>query len=521
MAKEAVTPFVLAICDGFGSAPAGLQGNAVLMADTPNMMDLWEKYPHTQLFAHGQHVGLPKDQPGNSEAGHMNIGAGRIVKQDSVHISESITDGTFFRNTAFIETLKHAQKYGRSVHLLGLVADKSAHAKLDHLFGLIELCRKHDIANVFIHVFTDGRDGPRFEAPAVLHRIEARLRPNERIATVMGRFYPMDRDRNWRRVGLAYHAIVAGEGLAVEDAVSACLQGYNRGESDEFIIPSVVVDERKRPVGPVEDNDVLIFFNLRSDRARQLTKTFALDDFEGSEEGTFTRRRIPENIRFCAMTDFGPDLPNIYTAYPHREVREPVTEVLRDYRQLYAAESEKFAHVTYFMNGLVADPRGGEERLKIQSHKVPRFDAEPEMKARELTTAILKKLRTGKYHFICVNYANMDMVGHTGNLGAAMKAVEAVDEAIGRLWKEVDAMGGYLFITGDHGNVEQMIDPKTGAIETEHTSNPVPLIIAGKGVEGYRELPHGVLADVVPTILDLMGIHKPEEMDGRSLFAES
>lgn len=519
MKKEKVKPFVLAICDGFGSAPAGLQGNAVLMAETPNMMDLWEHYPHTELFAHGQHVGLPKDQPGNSEAGHMNIGAGRIVKQDSVYISEGIVDGTFFRNTAFLETLKHAVKYGTAVHLLGLIAEKSAHASLDHLFGLLDLCREHRVKKVRIHAFTDGRDGPRFEAPAVIHRIEARLRPNERIASVMGRFYPMDRDRNWQRVGMAYHAIVNGEGLAVADPVSACLQGYNRGESDEFIIPSVILDDRHRPIGPVEDNDVLIFFNLRSDRARQLTKTFALDDFEARNEGAFRRRRVPDNIRFCAMTDFGPDLPNIFTAYPHRELRNPVTEVLRDYRQLYAAESEKYAHVTYFMNGLVADPRGGEERLRIPSHKVPRFDIEPEMKARELTTAVLKRLRTGKYHFICVNFANMDMVGHTGNLGAAVQAVQAVDTAIGRLWEEIDGMGGYLLITGDHGNVEQMIDPRTGAIETEHTSNPVPFIIAGKDVKGFRELPHGVLADVIPTVLDLMGIHKPEEMTGRSLFS--
>lgn len=519
MAKGGVKPFVLAICDGFGSAPAGLQGNAILMASTPNLMSLWENYPHTELFAHGAHVGLPKDQPGNSEAGHMNIGAGRIVKQDSVHISESILDGTFFRNTAFIETLKHARKYGTTVHLMGLIANKSAHASLDHLFGLLELCRKHEIKNVRVHAFTDGRDGPRFEAPAVIHRIEARLRPNERIACVMGRFYPMDRDRNWARVGMAYHAIVNGEGLAVNDPVSACLQGYNRGESDEFLIPSVIVDDRHRPVGSVEENDVIIFYNLRSDRARQLTKTFALEDFETHQKGAFRRRRVPKNIRFCAMTDFGPDLPNIFTAYPHREVRNPVTEVLRDYRQLYAAESEKFAHVTYFMNGLVAAPRAGEERLRIPSPRVPRFDMKPEMKARELTTAVLRRLRTGKYHFICMNYSNMDMVGHTGNLGAAVKAVESVDASIGRLWEAVSEMGGYLFITGDHGNVEQMIDPQTGAIETEHTSNPVPFIVAGGGVRGYRELPHGTLADVVPTILELMGAHQPEEMTGRSLFS--
>lgn len=517
--RSAIKPLVLAICDGFGSAPAGLQGNAVLMAETPNLMALWEDYPHTELFAHGKHVGLPPHQPGNSEAGHINIGAGRIVKQDAVYISESIEDETFYRNPAFIETLRHAEKEASTVHLMGLVSDTSAHAERKHLYGLLELCRRHKVAGVRIHVFTDGRDGPRFAAPAHVREIESRLRRNERIATVMGRFYPMDRDRNWARVGLAYHAIVNGEGLAATSAEDAVLRAYNRGETDEFIIPTVVIGKDKEPVGPVGENDALIFFNLRSDRARQLTKTFAMPDLEEREEGSFERRRRPKNIRFCAMTDFGPDLPGILTAYPHRVLKDPVTEALAGHRQLYAAESEKFPHVTYFMNGGLAEPRAKEERLKIPSDKVPRFDKKPRMKARELTTAVLEKMRTGKYHFICLNYANMDMVAHTGNLGAAVKAVEAVDEAVGRLWREVKRMGGHLIVTGDHGNVERMIDPATGAIETDHTTNPVPFMVAGAGIKGYRELPRGVLGDVAPTALELMGIPKPEEMTGRSLLS--
>jgi len=515
-----VKPFVLVICDGFGSAPAGLQGNAVLMADTPNLMDLWEHYPHTELFAHGKHTGLPHRQPGNSEAGHMNIGAGRIVKQDAVYISESIEDGTFFRNTAFVETLKHAEKYGSTVHLMGLIsAGDSAHASADHLYGLLDLCRRHKVARVRLHLFTDGRDGPRFSAPAQIHEIEGRLRANEKIATVMGRFYPMDRNRNWERVGLAYHAIVNGEGLAAENAEAACLHGYNRGESDEFIIPSVILDKKEKPVGRIEENDVIIFYNLRSDRARQLTKTFALPDFEKHEKDSFKRRRVPKNIRFCAMTDFGPDLPNIFTAYPHRIIKKPVPEVLKDFKQLYAAESEKFAHITYFFNGGVAEAKNNEERLKILSDSLPRFDMKPQMKARELTTAVLQKLRTGKYHFVAMNYANMDMVGHSGDLEAGAKAVEVVDECIGRLWNEVKKMNGYLIITADHGNIEQMIDVSTGAIRTEHTTNPVPFIIAGADVEGFRELPRGVLGDVIPTVLDLMGVSQPEEMTGRSLLS--
>jgi 2,3-bisphosphoglycerate-independent phosphoglycerate mutase len=519
--KDKVRPVVLVICDGFGSAPAGLRGNAVLMADTPNLMSLWEEYPHTELFAHGQHVGLPKHQPGNSEAGHLNLGAGRIVKQDSVIISESIEDGTFFKNTAFIEATKHAIKYGTAVHLIGMVSTgKSAHASMDHLYGLLELCRRQKVKRVFLHLFTDGRDGPRFAAPAQIHEVEGRLQANERIASVMGRFYPMDRNKNWARVGLAYHAIVEGEALAAPDAETAILQAYNRGETDEFIVPTVIVDKEHVPVARVRDDDVVIFFNLRSDRARQLTKAFVLEDFETSVPEAFQRRRVPHNIRFAAMTDFGPDLPYVLTAFPGRDVKLALPEVLKTYRQLYVAESEKFAHITFFFNGGYAGTPNGEERIKVESLRIPRYDMAPQMRARELTEEVLKKLRTGAYHFIALNFANADMISHTGNLEAAVEAVEVIDECVGRLWKEVSALDGYLLVTADHGNVEEMIDVATGAIETEHSTHPVPLFVAGNGLKGFRELPRGILADVAPTVLDLMGIRPPEEMTGRSLLSD-
>ncbi len=514
-------PIVLVVCDGFGSAPAGLQGNAVLMARTPNLMKLWEEYPHTELFAHGQHVGLPKHQPGNSEAGHMNLGAGRIVKQDAVYISEAIEDGTFFKNTAFLEALRHVKKYGTRVHLMGLISSgNSAHASMDHLYGLLELCRRQKISDVALHLFTDGRDSPRFAAPAQIHEIEARLKPGERIASVMGRFYPMDRNRNWQRIDLAYHAIMSGEGLAAPNAETALLQAYNRGETDEFVVPTVIVDRDHVPLATVRDNDAIFFFNLRSDRARQLAKAFLLDDFEKSVPGAFKRRRRAKTIRFVAMTDFGPDLPYILTAFPGREIKNALPAVLKDMKQFYVAESEKFSHITFFFNGGYPDTQFGEDRERIESLRIPRYDMAPEMKAPEVTDAAIKRLRSGRYAFIGMNLANADMVGHTGNLEAAVKAVEAIDECLGRLWKEIDAKDGVLIITADHGNVESMIDVSTGAVDTEHSANPVPFIVAGKEVKGYRELPRGVLADVAPTILDLMGIRPPDDMTGRSLLSD-
>ena len=518
---EKVRPVVLAICDGWGSAPAGLQGNAVLMANTPHVMSLWENYPHTELFAHGQHVGLPPKQPGNSEAGHMNLGAGRIVTQDAVYISEAIADGTFFKNTAFIETIKHVEKYGTDIHLMGMLSSgRSAHASPDHLYGLLELCRQHKVKNVWLHLFTDGRDGPRFAAPAQLHELHDRTRANERVASIMGRFYAMDRGKTWERVELAYNCIVNGEGLTAPDAESGLLQAYNRGETDEFVIPTVIVGKDNMPLATVKDNDGVIFFNLRSDRARELAKAFLQNEFEKENPHAFKRKRVAHNIRVTAMTDFGPDLPHIFTAFPSRTIHKALPEVVDGRKQLYVAESEKFSHITYFFNGGVAETRHGEERIRIPSLKIPRYDMAPEMRAHEITDTVIEKLQRGAYQFIALNYANADMVAHTGNLVAAIQAVEVLDECIGRLWKAVQDAGGYLIFTADHGNVEEMVDVATGGVNTEHSTYPVPFIVAGPDIKGFRELPRGVLADVAPTILQLMGIRTPDEMTGRSLLSE-
>jgi 2,3-bisphosphoglycerate-independent phosphoglycerate mutase len=512
---------ILIIMDGFGSAPAGLQGNAVLMAKTPNLMSLWANYPHTELFAHGSHVGLPKRQPGNSEAGHMNLGAGRIVKQDAVYISEAIEDGTFFRNTAFLETAKHVLKYGTTAHLMGMISTgKSAHASMDHLYGLLEFCRQQKIQKVRLHLFTDGRDGPRFAAPAQIREIESRLQPHEKIASICGRFYAMDRNKNWARLGLAYHCVVAGEGIAAPDAESALLMAYNRGETDEFVIPTVIVDQDHMPIGQVGDNDGVYFFNLRSDRARQLTKAFVQPDFEQVNPGAFERRVIARNIRFTAMTDFGPDLPHVFTAFPARDIKNTLPDVLAGLSQLYVAESEKFSHITYFFNGGRVELLDKEERLKIPSLNIPRYDMAPFMRTPEITDTVINRYQGNGYRFIAVNFANADMVAHTGNLTAAIEAVESIDKCLGKLWAAVKAKGGYLVITADHGNVEEMIDTTTGAVMTEHSIYPVPFIIAGPGLEGFRELPRGILADVAPTILDVMGMRQPLEMTGRSLLSE-
>lgn len=514
-------PVVLIIMDGFGSAPAGLRGNAVLMAKTPNLMSLWANYPHTELFAHGSHVGLPKRQPGNSEAGHMNLGAGRIVKQDAVYISEAIEDGTFFRNTAFLETAKHILKYGTTAHLMGMISTgKSAHSSMDHLYGLLEFCRRQQIPRVRLHLFTDGRDGPRFAAPAQIREIEERLKPNERIASISGRFYGMDRNKNWARTSLAYHCIVAGEGIAAPSAESALLMAYNRGETDEFVIPTVIVDQDHVPVGPVGDNDGVFFFNLRSDRARQMTKPFVQPDFEKINTGAFERRVIARNIRFAAMTEFGPDLPHIFTAYPARDIKNALPTVLQGQKQLYVAESEKFSHITYFFNGGRVELLENEERLKIPSISIPRYDMAPQMRTPEIADTVAQRLRDNGYHFIAANLANADMVAHTGNLTAAVEAVEVIDAALGKIWKAVEDEGGTLIVTADHGNVEEMIDTSTGAIMTEHSIYPVPFIIASRDLKGFRELPRGVLADVAPTILERLGIRPPPEMTGRSLLSE-
>jgi 2,3-bisphosphoglycerate-independent phosphoglycerate mutase len=515
--KAKNVPVIMAVLDGWGVAPKG-PGNAIALAKTPWLDRAMRRYPNTVLQAHGRYVGLLPDQEGNSEAGHMNIGAGRVVRQDIVTVTEAIRDRTFFKNTAFLEPLKHARKYGTTVHIMGLMSNgNSAHAAPEHLFALLELMAEQRIERVRLHLFADGRDSPPFAAAGFLHEVEKHLRPGQEVATVMGRFYAMDRNKIWQRTRLAYDAIVSGEGLVAPNAHAAILRGYNRGESDEFILPTVIVDEKKRPVGQVRDNDIVIFFNLRSDRARQLTKCFVQKDFEKRNEHSFRRKNVPKNARFSAMSEFGPDLEHVLTAYPSAEIRNGLVETLAPFKQFYIAESEKYAHVTYFMNGGFATERFGEQRMRVPSQFVAHHDSKPEMRAIAITDEVMRRLKTNMHDFICINFANADMVGHTGNLKATARAVEHVDACLARLSAEANARGGCLVVVGDHGNAEHKLNEESGETMTEHTSNPVPFILASEKLRKKR-IGDGMLADVAPTILDIMDVPKPTDMTGFSLL---
>jgi 2,3-bisphosphoglycerate-independent phosphoglycerate mutase len=515
-APSAHGPVVLVVLDGWGIAPAG-PGNAISLAKTPNMDRFAREYPMTHLMAHGRYVGLLPDQEGNSEAGHSNIGAGRIVRQDIVHVTEAIKDRTFFKNTAFKEVIKHARKYGTTVHVMGMLANgNSAHSSPDHLRAVLQLVADEKMT-ARLHLFTDGRDSRPFSARTMLREVEALLTPEQKIASISGRFYAMDRNKFWDRTEKAYHCITHGEGLTAPDAMTALLHGYDRGESDEFILPTAIVDAAGKPIGAVEANDVFIFFNLRSDRARQLAKCFVQRDFEAKNEGAFTRRDIAPNTRFAALADFGPDLEDMYTAFPNKDIQKGLTETLADYRQFYIAESEKYAHVTYFMNGGYAQPLRGEDRMRVPSANVMFAKELPEMRARIISEEVSRRVQTDLHDFICVNFANADMVGHSGDIEATRKAIEAIDRELGKIADAVLAKQGTLLITGDHGNAEQKLDPATGEAITEHTLNPVPFHIVSDRYKGVH-VGEGMLGDVAPTILEIMDIPKPEEMTGFSLI---
>ncbi|MBU0625686.1 2,3-bisphosphoglycerate-independent phosphoglycerate mutase [Patescibacteria group bacterium] len=516
------TPVVLAVLDGWGLAPSG-SSNAIRQANTPNLENLQRRFPHTKLLAHGRYVGLLPDQEGNSEAGHSNIGAGRVVRQDILYVTEAIKDHTFFKNLAFQQAIDHTRKRKNStIHIIGLLSNgNSAHASPDHLYALLKLMHDQGLEKVRLHLFTDGRDSTPHSAPRLLHRLEENLFDGQIIATIMGRFYGMDRNKWWSRTKHAYDAVVLGEGLIAQDANSAILSGYNRGETDEFLLPTVIVDAQNKPTGLVQDGDSVIFFNLRSDRARQLAKTFVQPDFSKKNDGAFKRRRVPHDLVFVAMTDFGPDLDSILTAFPSRDVTQGLTEVLGRHRlrQFYIAESEKYAHVTYFFNGGYADVRFDEERMRVPSLFLPHHYLQPKMRASVIVNEVIKRLKNHQHDFIALNLANVDMVAHSGNMPATIQAVEEVDKCIGKLAKAVLALNGTLAIVGDHGNAENMLNKKTGEMITEHSINPVPFILVNETFK-QTKLGGGMLADVAPTILDIMNILKPTEMTGFSLIRQ-
>ena len=501
------TPTTLIIMDGFGLS-GDLRGNAVRAAKTPRLDQLFAEFPNTALAASGLDVGLPAGQMGNSEVGHTNIGAGRVVFQDLPRISKSIADGDFFENPAYLHAMDACREHDSSLHLMGLLSDGGVHSHLEHLFALMKMAKDRGLEKVYIHAFLDGRDvSPTSGADFVAQTVEkCRELGVGKIATVMGRFYAMDRDKRWDRVEAAYDAMVYGEGASVNPVpVAAVKDAYANGVTDEFVEP-VICD----PEGTVSDHDSVIFFNYRPDRAREITRAFVDPDFNG-----FTRQYFP--VTFVCTTEYDASMPNVEVAFPRISVRNGLGEYLSSMglTQLRIAETEKYAHVTFFFNGGVETQFPGEDRVLVPSPKVATYDLQPEMSAVEVADRCVERIESGAYDVIILNFANCDMVGHTGVFDAAVKAVETVDTCVGRVVDATLKMGGIAMITADHGNAEVMTQPD-GSPMTAHTTNPVPFILCGAGTE----LREGRLADIAPTILDVMGLAVPEEMDGQTLIVK-
>jgi 2,3-bisphosphoglycerate-independent phosphoglycerate mutase len=502
-------PVVLMVLDGWGSTQPG-PGNAVSLADTPNFDRLWTTCPHGILDASGPAVGLPAGQMGNSEVGHLNIGAGRVVYQDLTRITKAIEDGSFFENPVLVDAFDAAAQTGATLHFMGLVSDGGVHADMGHLKACIDLAVRRGVAHLVVHAFLDGRDtGPK-SSPGFLAEIQAHMDAVGlgRYGTVSGRYYAMDRDTRWDRVKLAYDALAYGDGLEAASAAEAVAAAYARGETDEFVKPTVI---GARDEGRVRDRDVCLFFNFRPDRARELTRAFTEQPFD-----CFDRGAHPPAVRFVTMTQYKKEFPQS-KAFPPERVDNVLAEVLAGHglRQLHIAETEKYAHVTFFFNGGVERELPGETRILVPSPRdVPTYDKKPEMSAYTVTDELLGQLDTGVFDFVVVNYANADMVGHSGVLEAAIAACEAVDRCVGRLVERVRALGGACLITADHGNSDNMVEPDGGP-NTAHSTNPVPFIAT---VEGVVVREGGILADLAPTVLHLLGLPAAPEMTGRDLL---
>jgi len=505
----------LIIMDGFGLSK-NKEANAVYMAKTPNFDLLWAEYPHVPINASGLDVGLPEGQMGNSEVGHLNIGAGRIVYQDFTRISKAIKDGSFFKNEALLDAIEHVKKHNSKLHLMGLVSEGGVHSHIEHLYALVELAKREHLPQVYIHAFMDGRDVPPASGKATLEILDEKLCQMQfgKVATVSGRYYAMDRDKRWDRVQKAYNALVLGEGEKAGSPVEAMEQSYNANETDEFVKPTVIIESGK-PVATIEENDAIIFFNFRPDRAREITRSFIDPSFN-----EFERKKGYFPVKFVSMTQYDATFENLSIAYGPENLTNTFGEYISKHgkTQLRIAETEKYAHVTFFFNGGVEVPNPGEERKLIPSPKVPTYDQQPSMSAPEVTAEVIRRIESGKYDVIILNYANCDMVGHTGDLKAAIEAVETVDTCLGKVINAIRKTGGTALITADHGNAEQMIDPNTGQPHTAHTSNEVPFILMNDNMKHAKLREGGRLADIAPTLLDLMGLNKPEEMTGQSLI---
>ncbi len=538
---------MLVVLDGFGIAPAG-SGNAMSQANIPNIKGLMAGFPHTQLGASGESVGLPRGEVGNTETGHLNLGAGRIVYQDLARINMSIADGSFFENPILKNAVEHVNKNKSNLHLMGLVGAGGVHSNIEHLYSILHFCAQNKLTNVFLHAFTDGRDSPPNASATYLAQVQEVMAREKvgQIASVMGRYWAMDRDLRWDRTARAYFALTRGEGHLYKTVKEVIEDSYSRGQTDEFIEPSLISNAAGVPIAQIKNGDSVIFFNFRIDRPRQLARAFMLPDIGSKMDFDpytikyekkhvvepkranigFDRGTLLKDLYFVTMTEYEKPLTQVgvHPLFPPEQITMPLGRAIsvEGLRQLHAAESEKERFVTFYFNGQQEQPYPGEDVLIVPSPKVPTYDLKPEMSARELTTAVLDKLsHQNDYSFVVINFANADMVGHTGNLQAAIKAIETLDECVGKLSSYVLSRGGLMIVTADHGNAEQMINLKTGAVSTEHSDNPVPFLAVSESFRQHPEmLTSGILADVAPTILAYLGLEIPGSMMGRNLLSD-
>ena len=507
-------PVVLMVLDGYGLNDR-TEGNAIAMANTPVMDKLMKECPFQKGYASGLAVGLPDGQMGNSEVGHMNIGAGRIIYQDLTRITKDIEDGTFFKNEELLEAMENCKKNDSDLHLFGLLSDGGVHSHLSHVYGLLEMAKQQGVSKVYVHAFLDGRDTPPASAKGFVETLENKMAEIGvgKVASLSGRYYAMDRDNNWDRVEKAYDSLVTGDGIKAESATQALQESYDNGKTDEFVEPTVICKDGQ-PLSLVKANDSVIFFNFRPDRAREMTRAFCDDKFTGFERKTGF---IP--LTFVCFKDYDESIPNKKVAFKKENIKNTFGEFLANHgkKQLRLAETEKYAHVTFFFNGGVEEPNKDEDRVLVKSPAVATYDLQPEMSAPEVSEKLNAAIRSGKYDVIIINFANPDMVGHTGVIPAAVKAVETVDQCVGTAVEAIKEVDGVLFICADHGNAEQMINYETGEPHTAHTTNPVPFILYNYApCKALRK--GGCLADIAPTLLEIMELEQPEEMTGKSLI---
>ena len=505
-------PTVLMILDGYGLNDK-CEANAVCEAKTPVMDQLMSQCPFVKGNASGLAVGLPDGQMGNSEVGHLNMGAGRIVYQELTRISKEIEDGDFFKNEALLKAVENAKKNDSAIHFMGLLSDGGVHSHITHLYGLLELAKREGLSKVYVHCFLDGRDTPPASGKGYIEQLEEKMKEIGvgRIGVVSGRYYAMDRDNRWDRVEKAFRALTKGEGVQGTDAAALVQQSYDEGTTDEFVLPTVVLKDGKPAC--IEDGDSVVFFNFRPDRAREITRAFCDDEFTRFERGS----RM--NLTYVCFTDYDDTIENKLVAFHKVNINNTFGEFLaaNGLKQARIAETEKYAHVTFFFNGGIEEPNEGEDRILVKSPKVPTYDLKPEMSAYEVCDRLVEAIGSGKYDVIIINFANPDMVGHTGVEPAAIKAVEAVDECVGRAVDAIKKADGQMFICADHGNAEQLVDYETGEPFTAHTVNPIPFILVNAD-PAYRLREGGCLADIAPTLIELMGLTQPKEMTGKSLL---